>query len=55
MKKIYGGQLGYDNLISKKNFLKNAQIYCNGRTALYYILKKLKENYCSLYSQLLMF
>jgi hypothetical protein len=50
MRNIIGGQIGYDNLIDKKlNFLKKKEIYANGRSALYFILKKIKRKITKVY------
>lgn len=50
MRNIIGGQIGYDNFIKKKlNFLKNNKIYPNGRSALYFILKEIKNRINKIY------
>jgi len=50
MKKYIGGQLGYDNLISpKSNLLKNTQLFTNGRSALFFILKNIKSKINKVY------
>lgn len=50
IKKYIGGQLGYDNLIlAKSNLLKNTQIYTNGRSALFFILKNIKSKINKVY------
>lgn len=50
MRNIIGGQIGYDNLIKKKlNLLKNNKIYPNGRSALYFILKEIKNKINKIY------
>jgi len=44
MRKLIGGQMGFINKDNKKfNLLKKQQIFCNGRSALYAILKKIKN------------
>ena len=43
MRKLIGGQMGFINRYDKKfNFLKKQQIFCNGRSALYAILKTIR-------------
>jgi len=50
MRKIIGGQIGYDNIIYKKfNILKNQQILANGRSALYFILKNIENKISTVY------
>ena len=44
MRKALGGQIGFDNLLKKNcNILQNKQIFANGRSALFFILKSLKK------------
>lgn len=50
MRKLIGGQMGFINENDKKfNLLKKKQIFCNGRSALYAILKTIRNKINRIY------